>query len=140
MVNFPEGRIELDFPYSNEWNYGHVYMGNRGRRVITLIKSDKARKTISYARYVLACKVGRFLTEDEDADHVNDDRLDDRSENLQILSKKANRQKSVAGPKTVLVTCFHCGEKFLKKKKYMKDSTKHFCNRQCLGKHKATTK
>lgn len=48
----------------------------------------------NYARYLMNCHLwkteGRILTEDEEVDHVNGNALDDRLDNLEIVSREEN--------------------------------------------------
>jgi hypothetical protein len=48
---------------------------------------DRKGRGSAWARAVLECKLGRELTADEDAHHINGDTTDDRPENLEALSK-----------------------------------------------------
>ena len=41
---------------------------------------------MQYARALMANKIGRLLTRSEHVHHINGDKMDDRIENLQILS------------------------------------------------------
>jgi hypothetical protein len=58
------------------------------------METGNERKTISYARYLMSTHLGRLLTDEEHVDHINDIKLDDRIENLQILSQKENNIKA----------------------------------------------
>ena len=58
-----------------------------------LFNSSKDRSTISYARYLMSVHLKRLLNKDEHVDHINNDKLDDRIENLQILTPEMNNLK-----------------------------------------------
>ena len=45
-------------------------------------------------RYLLAVKLGRYLTDEEQVDHIDDDKTNDNIDNLQILTVKENAVKS----------------------------------------------
>lgn len=106
------------------------------RRTVTLFNSSKDRSSVQYARYLLAVQLGRFLTEDEEADHIDDDKTNDSIENLRVLSCKEHRLKSTVFLKGV---CYICGKEILKKKSELRPSYKHdllakgllTCSRKC---------
>lgn len=60
---------------------------------VILFNTQFDRSTVSYARYLMAVKLGRFLTDQEEVDHIDDNRTNDDINNLQILTPKQNREK-----------------------------------------------
>lgn len=91
--------INLSFPYSGDWDWGYLLINSEPRRLVALYGStNRKRSSVSYARYLMACKLGRYLTNQEVVDHINNNRLDDRIENLQILTPKDNAIKSNKPP------------------------------------------
>lgn len=86
---------KLEYPYTQDWDYGYLYTDNKNhRRIIKLYRGGKKYSTL-YARYLLAVKLGRYLTEDETVDHIDNDPTNDAVENLQILSRGDNAAKFV---------------------------------------------
>lgn len=59
-------------------------------------------------------KLGRKLLDDEDVDHIDTDKTNNKLENLQVLTKAAHKVKtSVECQQTYIVEyCFVCKEKF----------------------------
>jgi hypothetical protein len=82
-----------------------------------VIQHNSTKFSIMRARALLEVRLGRVLTEGEDADHISGDATDDSSENIQLLSKKDHRAKSgkEASERTcrkILAVCPYCGTTF----------------------------
>lgn len=106
-------KIELKEPFRSKWKYGYLVENKEPRRNVILYNSDKDRTTVSYARYLMSCELGRFLDATEHVDHVNGDRMDDRIENYQILSPKENHNKSLRTGETLHdFVCPVCSKQF----------------------------
>lgn len=121
------------------------YSTRDGRKIILLYyppfgKAGK-RKTVSYARWIMEQHLGRALRTEETVDHINEDRTDDRIENLQILTRIENNQKSIYfryGDPYETFICFECGKEGKQKKHDIQHNRKKgkkgpFCSRQCAG-------
>lgn len=61
--------------------------------MIVLVANDGSKHCTSFARYLMATKRGRYLEKDEEVDHINNNKIDDRISNLQVLTKSENIQK-----------------------------------------------
>lgn len=61
--------------------------------MLVLVTNSGEKKCTSYARYLMAVKLGRYMTEDETVDHVDNDKTNDIIENLQVLSLGDNIRK-----------------------------------------------
>lgn len=61
--------------------------------LVKINTNSKDRTTMSYARYLMSVHLGRLLTKDEHVDHQNDNKLDDRVDNFQILTQAENNIK-----------------------------------------------
>lgn len=77
--------------------YERDYTRSKRRRQLVVIFTDGTRTTITYARWLMVQHLGRRLGPDEHVDHVNDDPLDDRIDNLQILTRAENARKAGLG-------------------------------------------
>ena len=112
-------RVKAEHPYDGYWLY-RVWHKKEGRWQANLVKiSDiSERTTISFARYVMSVSLGRLLNTDaEHVDHINNNKSDDRLENLQILSPAENKKKqqdfyTETHPNKTEICCSFCGIKF----------------------------
>ena len=55
-------------------------------------KIKVAGKTVPLHRYIMECHLSRSLTDDEVVHHKNEDRFDNRIENLEVLSHQAHSE------------------------------------------------
>lgn len=124
-----------EYPYDRYVLY-IVHHAGMNRRMACLV-SKEHRMTISYARYLMAVHLKRMLTKLETVDHINENKLDDRIENLQILTRSANSKKyASANPKQLFTfICPICSKEFSKDKRqsyqYLKFGKYPFCSKNC---------
>jgi hypothetical protein len=115
--------------------YGPYEGGSRGtRRIVAIVRADKSRTTMSYARYLMCVREGRLLDAEEEADHRDDNRLNDDPSNLQVLTKSKNREKYSPGKTMVTLLCSGCGEEFTRERRQthlVKGGTPTSCSRSC---------
>lgn len=108
------------------------------RRMACLVPvvPGKKRKTISYARYIMAVNLGRELGKQETVDHLNDDKTDDRIDNFQILSRQENYEKYARTRKVTMYEfiCGVCGKGFLLSARRAYGKTDPACSRSCAVK------
>jgi len=123
-------KIELEEPYKSIWKCGYLVINKEDRKHVLLYNTQKDRTTISYARYLLSCNLRRFLLAEEHVDHINNDKTDDRIDNLQVLSQRDNNTKSARGTKMYDFTCSKCGSIFKLRHKNLL-GTRKFCSREC---------
>lgn len=87
----------------------------------------------------MSCKLGRFLTKEEQVDHIDNDKTNDNIENLQILSVKENNIKSHK-LSDVILFCPICGIEFTKTRSQLRGRNKEpfsrdmCCSRSCGAK------
>lgn len=111
------------------------------RQHVIIVHSDGRKQTKSYPKYLLEQHIGRELLEHETVDHIDNDKTNNDITNLQILTRKANAEKStVLRPRQVYkFACPVCGkqaEKFFNfvKSNWRKGKAGPYCSRQCAGK------
>ena len=137
----------LEYPYSQDWEYGFIVINNEGRRNVLLNKPKKEggkNSTVSYARYLYAVHLGRYLTSTENVDHINGNKLDDFLENLQLVTKKENNLKYVIESNSsrlmAELKCPNCSKTFIKpynQTHYAKKGFSTSCSRKCSGEAQA---
>ena len=113
-----------------------VYHKKEQRRYACLVDCDnsKERFTITYAKYLMSVKLGRRLDACEQVDHIDDNKLNDAIENLQILSLGDNVRKSHPGPVLVTLVCSYCEKVFTRNKWKHKKGVNVCCGNMCAGK------
>lgn len=136
-------RVQAEYPFDDYWLYV-IFHKKEGRFQANLIlKSDsKVRTTLSYARYKMSVHLGRFLSQNEHVDHIDNDKTNDNISNLQILSPEENKQKAekfyrLNNKMTLELTCPICNSIFqypIKNYKFhIKNGRKNFyCSRPCV--------
>jgi hypothetical protein len=143
-------RTQAESPYSDYWLY-IVHHRRENRRMANLILKDntKIRTTISYARYLMSVNMNRLLTEDEEVDHKDENKMNDDLSNLQILSKEENKKKQDLyraknnPPTRIELVCPMCSGKFSYASRNYRYHTKNgrtnfFCSRECSYEHMRT--
>jgi len=87
----------------------------------------------------MSVHLGRYLTDDEHVDHINEDKADDRMDNYQILTNAENTKKSQAFAIYVDLKCPQCESRFLRRRKHthlcVKKKFVDFCSRSCSSKY-----
>lgn len=132
-------KIDLKFPYDQDWKYGYLVINPEGRRTLILYNSHSNRSSTSYSRYLVAVNIGRYLLPEEHVDHIDENKTNDSIENLQILTLSQNNIKSNKKPDIELI-CPVCGIKFtrsltqLRGRKHKIKDNLIACSRRCGGK------
>ena len=109
-------KITLESPYKDFWRFGYLVTNSENRRNVILFNSSKDRSTVSYARYLMSVKLGRFLTDEEHVDHRDEDKTNDAISNLQILTPGQNALKNLlhrlGSINLVRLSCPGCMKRF----------------------------
>lgn len=126
-------KVSGEYPYQDFWVH-RSFDALKRRWVANLTaKNGQSRTTMHYARYLMATYLKRVLGEDEHVDHINDNRTDDRLENLQILTRLENILKTPkpTGRTQISRNCLQCGKQYLVAFKYRFKSK--FCSTVCYN-------
>lgn len=100
-------------------------------------KNDKSRKTYAYAKYLMSVNMQRVLSKEEQVDHIDSNKLNDKIENLQILSITENIRKMVIETKKSAIVydiiCSECKCNFKKTRVgwKIKKGLSIFCSKLC---------
>lgn len=117
--------------------YGPYRDSKTGREIVVLI-GTAYRTTMSYPRYLMSRHLGRPLAQGEEVDHINDDRSDNRLENLQLLSRADNMAKRSTGQAFNWFSCAQCGSQFSRsKQRQFRTAAKYppCCTRSCAARY-----
>lgn len=130
--------LELESPFKELWTKGYLRKSKEGRKRVDLVSWPESRTTVSYARYLLSVKLGRLLMENEEADHIDQDKTNDDLENLQVLTIEEHKVKTkgeVSGLTMVTCVCPFCGESFERRASLVGRTKNTFCSRSCNAKY-----
>lgn len=115
------------------------YVNREGRKIVIVRRFDGSKKTTTYARYLIEHALGRELLPSETVDHIDNNKLNDNINNLQLLSRADNIIKSIP-PSEVWLECKYCKKKFKRRlkvywrNKYERQMDGPFCSKSCVGK------
>ena len=147
-------KIDLEYPYNTLWNNGYIVINPEGRRNVVLFNSQIDRSTVSFARYLMSVKLGRFLTDQEEVDHIDNNKTNDDPNNLQILTPEQNREKQRlhyinSVQQKFDLACPYCGKDFTLTERDMKMKFDYFhknngsgliyCSSSCNAKYNSDT-
>lgn len=117
--------------------YGPYLHKKLQRRIVVIIFSDGRRTTKSYARYLMEKQLGRELSNNEEVDHIDGNKLNDGISNLQILTKSENIRKGRV-LEMISFYCLRCGQVCSKPAAKIRANRKQgklgpFCGRSCAA-------
>lgn len=121
--------------YYKEKGFDVVYIATNKepRRVATLRSRSGKMTSMSYAKYLYTSHYKCDIPEGDQVDHINEDKMDDRIENLQVISKNYNIKRSTYRSEMVELVCPVCGVHFLLRKGNLSTHKNACCSRRCGG-------
>ena len=127
--------IEELSEYYKKKGYTKLYVNTNKepRRVATLRKANGEMTSMSYAKYLYTSHYECDVAEGDQVDHINNDKMDDRIENLQVISRKLNNAKKPIHREMVLLKCPVCGHDFLFPRGNLSSHPNPCCSRSCGG-------
>lgn len=111
----------------------YVNINKEPRRVATLRKNDGTMTSMSYAKYLYTSYHNCFVDNGLQVDHINGNKMDDRIENLQTISREYNLIKDKLHQEKIECICPVCGIKFLFPKRNISSHPNPCCSRRCGG-------
>lgn len=130
----------LETPFKELWRVAYIREAEDGRKRIDLVNSSKDRTTISFARYLMCVKLGKFISEDYEVDHIDADCTNDDLSNLQILTKEEHLEKTTreatTGRTFLQLVCPNCRITFKREVRFTTGNKENnFCSRHCNAAH-----
>ncbi len=116
-----------------------------GRQHVILIK-DNERKTVSYPKYLMEVKLGRYLLDNETVHHKDKNPLNNEWDNLEVKDRVEHTREDAKKLLPETFICPTCGKSITLKGKKLshykrnfryrkRKMTGPFCNRSCTGKY-----
>ena len=124
-------------PFQDYVVYGPYPHCVEGRMYVSLLRLDNKqnRTSMSYARYLVCVRAGRWLDLAEQVDHIDGNRANDSLDNLQILDMKSNIKKSSKGRTMISLICKHCEMTFQREARNVhKVNRGYYCSDSCRAK------
>ena len=121
--------------FYKEKGYEKVYINvnKEPRKVATLRNANKEMVSMSYAKYLYTSYYKIDVPKEYHIDHINGDKMDDRIENLQVISGYYNRVKDHKHKEMILLKCPVCDKEFLFPKRNLSSHPNPCCSRKCGG-------
>lgn len=120
--------------------YGPYQRDDLRRHIIAY--DGQTRKTISYPKFIMECKLNRLLENNEEVHHKNEIEFDDRLDNYEVINGTTHRNMHISEPEVFL--CPVCKVIFslkgvrlsnYKSNKLRKPTMKGpYCSRSCSSK------
>lgn len=126
-------KIGVSDYYKHKVKAVYVVTNPEPRRVCVMVYWDGTKHSMSYAKYLYTSFYCCDIPKGEEIDHINGDKMDDRIENLQKISKEYNILKDKEGKKMVERICPVCGTKFIYPKCNLSTHPNPCCSRRCGG-------
>lgn len=124
---------EISEYYKNQ-GFECVYINTNKEPIrVAVLHKKNYNTSMSYAKYLYTSYYKCKIAKGYEVDHINNDKMDDRIENLQVISKKNNICKSHSKKEIVELKCPVCKKKFLYEKRNLNSHPNPCCSRKCGG-------
>lgn len=128
--------IEPISEYYKNKGFDNLYINiNKEPRRVALLRNSltKELKSMSYAKYLYTSYYECDIDKGFQVDHINNDKMDDRIENLQILSQSDNIRKSKKPITFITLVCPVCNTTFEYQKRNLSSHKDPCCSKRCGG-------
>lgn len=126
---------------------GPYFAKDKGRYYVQIVwESGNHYQSMHLARFLMQEHVGRLLTDEEEVDHIDENKANDDLTNLQILTPKENHNKTFRKYELEIIEqCIWCDNFFtmsnvkqrLWKNKQRAGKAGPFCTASCAAKYSA---
>lgn len=137
--------IELEEPFKSKWQKAYLFVSTENRKTVIFSSDNRDNSITTYARYLYGVYLGYEVPSHLQVDHINNDKTDDRLENLQLLTLQENRLKEyynyIMNKQIVYgVYCSCCGSPFLITQRQLnmklaQNVHNAYCSRECAYVH-----
>lgn len=103
------------------------------RRVAILRYNNGEIHSMSYAKYLYTSHYECDVAKGDEVDHINNNQMDDRIENLQVISKRQNNSKKKQCKTFIELICPVCKKEFIFPKCNLSTHPNPCCSRKCGG-------
>ena len=115
------------------------HVSKEGYKYICVKIDGKSRYYLEH-RWIMEQHIGRRLTTDEVVHHLNENKLDNRIENLEILSREEHSRMHAPIAELSKHICPLCEKEFIREARDVRGNIKKgkagpFCSRECAGKY-----
>ena len=129
-------RIDSEHPFLDYVVYLNHHEKMDRWQVCMVNSKDGTRRTILYSKYRMSVMLGRILGKEEEVDHKDGDKTNDKDDNLRLLSEDEHKAKTIAsrGRNVISLICPTCGDFFLRERRQthlVKGGDRTFCTSQC---------
>jgi hypothetical protein len=131
-------------PYENDKMLGPYTREEDGRKYMKRYNDcfGENGTTVSYPKYLMEIKLGRYLEEHETVDHIDRDFTNDDTANLRILSHSKHAKEDAIHRCAESFMCQICNKTFTLTGKKLHNASANkwrnrcgpFCSRKCAGK------
>lgn len=125
-------KIDIIDLYKDDYKAAYIVNNKDKRKRVILIGNDGSRLGMTLARYIWETHNGK-VPYGLEVDHINNDKTDDRIENLQLLTQIDNIRKEAAlhPARLVDLICPICGKTFKFAARNLSTRNNPCCSRKC---------
>ena len=138
------GMVDDMIPYEGGKVYGPYTRKQDDRSHIVILFPNGVRLTVSYPKYLMECKLERYLEDSEEVHHKDEDVTNNEIGNLKVMNGTEHRRMHMTKVFPETWICAYCGLPFIAEPKQIhtrrtnlkrgKVKTGPFCSKRCNGK------
>lgn len=122
---------------------GPYFRKSDGRLYVTIRGPGRKHTTVSYPKFLMEQRLGRYLKDNETVDHIDGNPLNNHWKNLRILDNRTHAKLDSSRYAPMNFVCPQCGAKFIKEGRSLqcvlaerkREKAGPFCSKTCSGKY-----